>query len=234
MADSSGDEKKINDWSEPELRGLLNQALALEFIKAKKPAAKANLIDALNSATVAALVTVCFGTLLGAFLSSTIQEKSRRNDAALASYKEYLERERGVVEKVFQTVGALKQACDNLIAATGDDFDTHNASSKQRVDVEDIRRSLLRAYNAADDHWHEQEMQLGLAMDIEHQNDAAVISTWQDVSVDLTSLSDCAKRWFITHAPPVGVNQQKSACAQWRQKLDKDLLALTQSIVAAR
>jgi hypothetical protein len=234
MTDSSGREKKTIDWSDPELRELLNQALAVEFIKAKKPEAKANWLEALNSATVAALVTVCFGTILGAFLSSVIQEKSRKNDAALATYKEYLERERGVVEKVFQVVGTLEDAADNMIALTGDDFDIRNVSGKRREEVEGIRLEVIRAYNTADAHWHEQQMQLGLEMAIEHQNDAAVISAWQDVSVDLTDLSDCAKRWPNTHPTPVDASQQKAACGQFRGKLDKDLRALTQGIVTAR
>ncbi|HLK07357.1 MAG TPA: hypothetical protein VKV30_05440, partial [Candidatus Angelobacter sp.] len=158
-------DKKVTDWSDPELRALLNQALAIEFVKAtKQPEAKTHWLQVLNSSTIAALITVILGTLLGSFLSSSIQEKSRKNDTELASYKEYLERERQVVQHVFQAIGSLEAASQNLIASTGEDFDNTTGSGKEKERVEGLKRQLLQEYNTADTQWHAQELQLGLEM----------------------------------------------------------------------
>ncbi|MCU1256811.1 MAG: hypothetical protein JWM83_3110 [Candidatus Angelobacter sp.] len=235
MTDPDAANKKEADWSNPELRSLLNQALAIEFVKAtKQPETKTHWLQVLNSSTIAALITVILGTVLGSFLSSSIQEKSKKNDTELASYKEYLERERQVVEQVFQAIGSLEAASQNLIASTGEDFDSTKGTSKEKASVEGLKRQLLQEYNTADTHWHAQELQLGLAMDLEHQNDPAVMSAWQNVSSDMTSFSDCANRWLVTSPPLTTKTMQKEACKDSRSKLNQDLHALTLSIVAAR
>ena len=235
MTDPDAVNKKETDWSDPELRSLLNQALAIEFVKAtKQPENKTHWLQVLNSSTIAALITVILGTVLGSFLSSSIQEKSKKNDTELASYKEYLERERQVVERVFQAIGSLEAASQNLIASTGEDFDTTKGTSKEKASVEGMKRQLLQEYNTADTQWHAQELQLGLEMDLEHQNDPAVMSAWQNVSLDMTSFSDCANRWLVTAPPLTTKTMQKEACKDSRSKLNQDLHALTQSIVSAR
>jgi uncharacterized membrane-anchored protein YhcB (DUF1043 family) len=227
--------KKAMDWSDPELRSLLNQALAIEFVKAtNKPEQKTRWLDVLNSGTIAALITVILGTVLGTFLSSAIQEKSKRNDTELASYKEYLEQERQVVERVFQTIGTLEAASENLIAATGDDFDTRHLAGKNKDLVEELKRQILRDRNTADTQWHTQELQLGLEMDLEHQNDPAVMSAWQSVSSEMTRFSDCAKRWAETAPAATSTAAQREACNDARSSLNRALHALTESIVAAR
>lgn len=235
MTEPGALDKKSTDWSDPELRALLNQALAIEFVKAtKQPGPKTHWLQVLNSSTIAALITVILGTLLGSFLSSSIQEKSRRNDTELASYKEYLERERQVVQHVFQTIGSLEAASQNLIASTGEDFDNTSAKGKEKDVGEGLKGQYLQKYNSADTEWHAQELQLGLEMDLEHQNDPAVISAWQNVASDMTSFSDCANRWLGTAPPRTTKAMQKEACKDSRSKLNQDLHALTLSIVAAR
>ncbi|HEV2991880.1 MAG TPA: hypothetical protein VG759_25815 [Candidatus Angelobacter sp.] len=235
MSDSGKAGNKATDWPGTDLRGLLDQALAIEFVKAsKQPEKKTHWLDVLNSGTVAALVTVILGTALGSFLSSSIQEKSKKNDTEVASYKEYLERERQVVQRVFQAIGSLEAASGNLIATTGDDFDATNSSSRQKEVVEGLKRQILQDYNTADTQWHTQELQLGLEMDLEHQNDPAVISAWQSVSLEMTNFSDCAKRWVTVTMPPTSMAAQKEACNESRSKLSLDLHSLAQSIVAAR
>lgn len=227
--------EKPTDWSDSELRSLLNQALAIEFIKATKaPESKTHWLNVLNSSTIAALITVVLGTVFGSLLSSSIQEKSKKNDTQLASYKEYLERERQVVEKVFQTIGAVQAASENLIASTGEDFNTTQGTSKEKEAVKKTKQQILQDYNTADTRWHTQELQLGLEMDLEHQNDPAVISAWQNVSAEMTGVSDCAKRWVNTTTTLTTLAMQREACSESRKKLSQDLLGLTQSIVAAR
>ena len=235
MTDPGAHDKNATEWSDPELRGLLNQALAIEFVKtAKKPEKKTHWLDVLNSSTFAALITVILGTVFGSYLSSSIQEKSKRNDTQVASYKEYLEQERQVVERVFQAIGSLQAASENLIASTGEDFNTTTGPAKQKEGNEIIKRQILRDYNTADTQWHTQQLQLGLEMDLEHQNDPAVISAWQSVSSGMTRFSDCAKRWMDTTKALTTVTMQQEACNDTRKKLGQDLQALTQSIVAAR
>jgi hypothetical protein len=228
-------DKKVTDWSDPELRSLLNQALAIEFVKAtKQPETKTHWLQVLNSSTIAALITVILGTLLGSFLSSTIQEKSRKNDTELASYKEYLERERLVVQRVFQSIGSLEAASQNLIASSGEDFDVAGAKGREKDGGAGPKAQYLQKYNTADTAWHAQKLQLSLEMDLEHQNDPGVISAWQNVSSDLTSFSDCANRWLGTAPPRTTKAMQKEACKDSRNKLDQDLHGLTLSIVSAR
>lgn len=234
MTDPGTLDKKATDWTDPELRGLLNQALAIEFIKAtKQPETRTHWLQVLNSSTIAALITVILGTVLGSFLSSSIQEKSKKNDTQLASYKEYLERERQVVQHVFEAIGSLEAASENLIASTGDDFDTSKGTGKKKEETEGMKSQFLQDYNTADKQWHTQEPQLGLELDLEHQNDPAVISAWQNVSPDMTSFSDCAKRW-VDHHTLTTFAIRKEACNEFRSKLKQDLHALTLSIVSAR
>jgi len=235
MTDPDTVETKPTDWSDPDLRSLLNQALAIEFVKAaKKPETRTHWLDVLNSSTIAALITVVLGTVFGSFLSSAIQEKSKKNDTQLASYREYLQQEREVVEKVFQAVGSLQAASENRIASTGENFNTTQGTSKEKEAVAGVKRQILLDYNAADTQWHKQEPQLGLELDLEHQNDPAVIAAWQNVSSEMTRFSDCAKRWADTRTSLTSLEMQKEACSESRNKLSQDLQGLTQSIVAAR
>jgi hypothetical protein len=235
MSEPGALDKKATDWSDPELRDLLNQALAIEFVKAtKQPEIKTHWLQVLNSSTIAALVTVILGTVLGSFLSSSIQEKSKRNDTQLAAYKEYLERERQVVQRVFQSIGSLEAASENLIASTGNDFDTTHSSGKEKERGEALKRQFLQEYNTADTDWHKQEPQLGLELDLEHQNDPAVISAWQSVSLEMTRFSDCTKIWVNKRTTLTTLAMQKEACNETRSQLRKDLQTLTLSIVAAR
>jgi hypothetical protein len=235
MTDPGTFDKKATDWADPELRRLLNQALAIEFIKAaKQPETKTHWLQVLNSSTIAALITVILGTVLGSFLSSSIQEKSKKNDTQLASYKEYLELERQVVQHVFEVIGLLEAASENLIASTGESFDATKGTRKRKEQAERMKGQLLQEYNAADKQWHTQEPQLGLELDLEHQNDPAVISAWQNVSPDMTSFSDCANRWVEKRTTLTTITEQKEACNGFRSKLNQDLHALTLSIVSAR
>jgi hypothetical protein len=238
-------------WSSDELKALLNQALALEFVKLQRRDSdhKAGFVlNFLKSAGGTALITIILGTFFGSWLAARIQENNKVQDEsrasqqaaadrALENYKENLHEEEKTVEDAFSVAGSLIVRSRDLIDLTGPTFNDRapGLSDLNRRLLLEQKGAMLQAYNDAHDTWQQQRVRLGLLLTIEHQNDRDTAVAWAQTSQAVSAYAACCLEVLGEHSSqPVNDSLRPKLCTTANTRLQAALDKLTGSIVAFR
>ncbi len=228
------------DWSSEELKALLNQALALEYIKLKHKEQEApppkSPWPELWKAIAPTVTTVLLGTILGGYLADRIQETNRRNEARSAAQQANLAAEQKTVDEAFTVVGKTVAASQDVIDIVGEGFDEKAAglSPEERKALAAQKNSIWQTYNSAIATWRLERDRMGMLLAIRHENPAAINGAWQNVVNAVDGFSECALKYNKQNHEPVPHSDLQFACdkqrGMWRDSLNK----LTAMVVKAR
>ncbi len=237
---------------EPELRELVAQAVAVEYLeyrrgageKKSEPAQKPAWLQLFESAGFAALVTVVLGGLAGALITFELQEygKSRERQAAeiqlehdrkLTAYKEHLERERKVVDEMFLRLGKFVDSSRDLTTLSRKEFCEECGRKALPKSLIAEKQKVVDRYNEATVDWNSNRLRLGMLLQIEHDNDEVLLKTWKEVSEGAEEYAECADRWLTKHND-LEFHQALKACTPARETLDEAIQAFTKRIVVLR
>ena len=197
----------------------------------------------LESTGGAAFITVVLGGLLGQWVSCSIQQSLKdrefqqawlqaRGNQALAAYEEYLEQERGTIERVYQLVGDTISSAENLISLTGLLLDLEGFSGDEYKRVSEQRVKLREAYNVSDAQWRSQQQVLALLMGYYHQAQPAVEKQWRQVARSVNAYKTCAEKWYAEHFDKPGPTA--AACRRRKDAVLTRLQELTVTLEATR
>jgi hypothetical protein len=235
-----------------ELRDLVAQAVAVEYLQyrqgtsEKKPESdrKPTWLQLFESAGFAALVTVLLGGLAGGLITFELQEyaKKRERQAAdirlehdrnLTAFKEHLDRERKVVDEMFLRLGKFVDASRDLTTLSRKEFceDCGPSRLPKRVILE--KEEVVNRYNTAATDWNSNRLRLGMLLQLEHDNDAALLDEWKKTSEAAEAYAECADRWR-TKYDNLEFHEALRACTSVRGTLDEALQAFTKRIVELR
>lgn len=227
------------DWSSEDLKALLNQALALEFIKFQKeqhPKTEKTWLTILQSNVVATLITVLLGTILGSWLADHIQETNKKNDDERAQKQAAIADERKTVEDAFTTVGKTVAAAQNVIDISGENWDDNNLNlskdSKQVIIGQ--KREIWKTYDNAIAEWRVQRERLGLLLTVKHQNPNDMAKAWANLTQRVNDFSACSVKYNLQSEVAVTrPSNVQDACNQQRADLRESLGKLTALTVNA-
>ena len=225
----------------------LLELLALDLLKHResKSETKPKWLQLFESAGFAALVTVVIGGLAGAYITSTLQEKSKErehlvsvqqleHDRSLAEFNNHLERERKTVDEVFLNLGTFVNASTDLAALSLKEWNTQaGEDEKRRGLLIDERAKVIRDFTKAAQKWHSDRFRLGMELQLEHNNDSELSKDWEVVSGAVQAYAECADRWRSKY-DNLDPHEFRRACEQIRNELDVAVHSMTDSLIALR
>jgi len=184
---------------------------------------KNDFLRLLESSSAAAAITVVIGGLVGACLNGRIQESLQKRQHALVAYEERLQRDRGIAEELFALVGTALAAAENYMVLSTPAFCLSNfdENSADWTAMNEQRRQLVTAYNAADRRWRSNQHLLGLQVSYFQQDPDKVLRSWGRVVTSMNGFMSCAQ--------DVGNKTEGAAdCSTQREGVDIELGAFTQ------
>jgi hypothetical protein len=231
----------LPDWSSEELKALLNQALALEYVKLKlkeqePPPRPKSAWPQMLQAIAPTVATVLLGTILGGYLADRIQETNRRNEARRAAQQANLAAEQKTVDDAFTVTGKTVAASQDVIDITGEGFDERAAglTSDERKLLVSQKNAIWQTYNSAIAVWRVERDRLGMLLAIRHENPVEVNTAWRSVVDGVDSFSECALKYNKQNNQPVPHSELQNACDKQRGVLRDSLKSLTEIVVKAR
>lgn len=235
-----------------ELRDLLAQAVALEYLRSKQNAPekksenekKPVWLQLFESAGFAALVTVLVGGIAGAMITGMFQQYGKARDAQaaasrlehdrkFAAYREHLDRERKVVDEIYLKLGKFVDASRDLTTLSRKEF--CEDCQKQRLSARTIKEKVgvVDRYDSATIEWNSNRLRLGMLLQLEHENDKQLLDQWMKTSDAAEQYAECADRWRTKYTR-LEIHEALMACAPSRGRLDEAVQALTNRIVELR
>jgi len=208
-----------------DLRELLTQALALEYLKARQHDTKDKKplwLQILETTGFATLVTVLIGGLVGTGLTYLFQAKSKerelsltmaqsQRDRELAAFNQHLDRERATVDEMSAKLGAFVEEASDLAELSREEWNRPNQKK--------ARHDIVERFNAAQSHWHSDRVRLGVLLELEHNADPDLRASFKDISKKADAYAQCADRWRTRNTDLTATDAQ-SACASFRDGLD--------------
>jgi hypothetical protein len=234
-----------------ELRDLVAQAVSLDYLQYRQNAAgqehserKPAWLQLFESAGFAALVTVVIGGIAGGLITFELQEYARNrerqaadarleHDRSMSAFKEHLDRERKVVDEMFLRLGKFVDASRDLSTLSRKEFcekcDRGGGSKRNMSEVQ----AVVNRYNLATVDWNANRLRLGMLLQLEHNNDAALLKNWKETCDAAEAYAECADRWR-TKYNNLEFHEALKACVEVRDSLDGKVQAFTHRIVELR
>lgn len=235
-----------------ELRDLLAQAIAVEFLRySKNPPEKKPEIDTkpiwlqlFESAGFAALVTVLLGGIAGGVITWILQRHAKerdsqaaaiqlKHDREFAAYKEHLDRERNVVEELYQRLGKFVDASRDLTTLSRKEFCEECQRLRLSDRISKQKQAVVDRYDTAMIEWNSNRLRLEMLLQLEHDNDKELLAEWKRASEAAEQYSECADRWR-TKYNQLEIHESMKACTASHERLDMAVQALTKRIVELR
>jgi len=208
-----------------DLRELLSQALALEYLKARQHDTKDKKplwLQVLETTGFATLVTVLIGGLVVTCLTYLFQAKSKerelgltmvqsQRDRELAAFNQHLDRERKTVDEMSAKLGAFVEEASDLAELSRKEWN--------KPDRKKDRHEIVNRFNIAASHWHSDRVRLSLLLELEHDSDPELRASFKDISEKADAYARCADRWRALYKTLTATASQ-NACVDFRDKLD--------------
>lgn len=167
-------------------RQLLRMAVVLHAILAE-PAKKQNdgkprWLQVLESATIAALVTVVLGGVAGNIVVGRFQEREKERARIAADAKERAERRTVAIHNAYDLLADARYHAYGLVRLTEPDFQLANVEEADRADLQKQRAIFVESANAFSRRWQKERYTTGFVLSYYHENRPEVRKAW-DASV---------------------------------------------------
>jgi hypothetical protein len=96
-----------------------------------------------------------------------------------------------------------------------------------------INQGVVDRYDAATIEWNSNRLRLGMLLQMEHNNDEALLEKWKQTSDAAEEYAECADRWR-TKYNHLEIHEALKACASDRETLDATIQVFTKRIVELR
>jgi hypothetical protein len=216
------------DWSSEELKILLSQALALEFIKLQRKEEKSKKIGwsvILQSTVVATLMTVVLGGV-GTYLADRIQANNARMTA-----------EQKAVDAAITSIAKIAAASQDMIDLADETWNenANGLSSEIQRTIRLRKRGVLVAYSSALGEWRIDRERLGYTLMANYKHPEDVQIKWSGLTKTADDFADCAVTFAAQYEAaserPLSV---RNACARQRDAFRTAILELTKLVVASK
>jgi hypothetical protein len=221
-------------WSEEEARLLHHEAFMAELLRQRMPPGKEERAKPpwqrfLESSGGTALITVLIGGIIGTIISGSIQEAAKDRELSMIAYKEYLEKQQEVLQRVYERIGGSLSASDDLIKLSTKDYAVTSYEGKQKEEVSNLRDSIKKKFDDSDIAWRNERDSLGFLMSYYHPKQVKVIEAWRGVKDSVTNYMRCADNWIDNHFL-LEKKEADKACENERTAFSNSLQQLSTSL----
>jgi hypothetical protein len=222
-----------------ELRDLVTQAIALEYLKQKGADTKdkkPRWLQVMETTGFATLVTVLIGGLIGTGVTYMFQTWAKdrelslaaaqsRRERDLSAFNQHLDRERKTVDEMSQKLGAFVDGASDLAELSRREWNKANRAKD--------RHEIVRRFNNAASQWHADRVRLSLLLELEHDTDPDLRKDFGVISERADTYARCADRWR-TLFTTLSASEAQRACEEFRDKLDAAITAFADRMVVLR
>lgn len=239
------------------------------FLRIETLFAKANAIRATNgtgsrkpgwqrfleSTGGTALITVVVGGIFGTIISASFQSASKdrefqqtwlktRGDQAMVGYKDFLDNQQETVKRIFERVGSLTSASEDLISLSKPELTLNNRlSSPELQGISEERKKIKEKYSGVNREWLNECDMLGMLVSYYFPNmpnsvakqssplpaespEVNVALAWDKVKDSVNQYTDCSEKWANNPYPrePIG------ACLEQKTTVVNSLIGLNKSL----
>jgi len=237
----------VRPKSEAELRDLVTQAIALEYLKYQRPSShesKPKWLQLFESSGFVAIVTVVLGGLVGSLVTSRFQEKSKQreqqvariqleHDRSLAAFNEHLDRERKIVDEMLAKVGGLADTARGLSQLSRAEWSGKDQPAAEQARLAQERHKIVERYNQATAAWDADRLRLGILLGLEHDNNPELLEAWRNAGIKVEAYSVCCDRWRMKHND-LAAHEAEQGCSEVLKELDSALTMFTDRLIALR
>jgi len=208
---------------------------AVERIRAGKNPAHSKLLEILNSSAVKTLVTVVIGGLFGNIIVSAYQDRQKQNAVAQEQYQLFLQKQRDVVDRAVELVGAGQHDVESLLALTQPRYNVRNAQGKISTELQSWREGIRSAHDSYLRDWHTGSLKNAVLLDYYFLGGKGVAQKWREVASSLDDLEACAEEQVdaSNQHGPSNVPANK-LCTGQDSKLTQSLDQFSESLDNAR
>jgi len=183
-------------------------------------------LERVAESKVTATVLALLGTAgLGNWVARGVQERSRQQELALVSYKEFLAKEIEVVTAAYELTGAYLSASEDLLSLTAPAFDPARFPETAREKLEAQKQKIRDGYNTVDTEWRKKRESLGLLMAYYHPGESRISGAWRRVQEAVDGFNACAVAWMAKHPQATAEELAGSPCggekAHVRERIDE-------------
>jgi hypothetical protein len=230
-----------------DLRDLVSEALALEYLKSQqKPATepKPRWLQLFESSGFVALITVLLGGIVGGYITFTLQDKAKerdqlaaarqlQHDRELAAFNDHLDRERKIVDEFLTVLGRLVDTSAGLVHLSREEWAEDHKPAAEAQRLAKGKHDIVQRYNEATAVWDANRLRLGMLLQLEHDNDSALSQAYRDTCDKAEGYAVCADRWRQKHTN-LTASEAEQGCAAFHQDLDSSVRAFTDRLLALR
>ena len=179
----------------------------------------------LESGATTALITVVLGGWIGHYITSSVQEKIKDRELALAQQKELAAARFGTVKQALEEIGDVISRSEDLIdLAHEEKWNILHFPEMDRPKVEEQKARIREAFNLSDTRWRKTKETRGLLLYYYSNNDTQVRRTWARLESAVDNFTKCAQE---RHALSVSSKPIPDECENERGRVSLMLQALT-------
>ncbi|HTP33813.1 MAG TPA: hypothetical protein VMJ75_16655 [Candidatus Acidoferrales bacterium] len=188
----------------------------------------------LNSSTVTALATVLVTGIFSNLVIGWTQQRNKEREVALLGYKEYLSAQLKSVEQVYDLVGRLRAAAEDLITITSPNFEPARFEGKDRAELRREAIDVQKNFNAVEQEWRRRRESLGFLMVYYHQAQPGTVDAWVKMEKVLNAYSACAEKWHNEHVGEHDSDVTSTPCRTEQAATSSSLAELTKQLAKAQ
>src|ERR1700682_28446 len=163
------------------------------------------------------------GGLLTTWVSGMIQDRNKRNELAIMSYKDFVADRSAATKRVFEAVGAYLSATEDLIRVRSPLFEHGGQGATKTAGL------IVLHYNDVDREWRNSRYSLRFLLDQYHSS-RDVGSAWRQLDQAMSAFSKCAHEVYETKG---GISSE-SPCDEQRRLVESAYEGLSTALDKSR
>ncbi len=181
-----------------------------------------------ESSLLTTMVTVLGTAVLGNFVASGVQDRSKRNEMALTAYRDNQTAQVSLVKEVYDLVGQYTAAGNDLIYITGEQFADDNYAAADAQLNHKWFRELRATHDKVDATWRQKKFSLGYLLSFHYHGRKEVGESWRTVVSAVDKFEACVD--IQARLPPGSRTSPELPCQHEETAVDEQVGNLTRTL----
>ena len=206
-----------------------------EVLKVRQPAGGSSTLKTLlNSSVLTALIGVIGTGIVGALVSSRIQQRAKENELDRKAHEVSLEAQRAAVTKALDKISSLVNASDDLLVSISVAYSEAGRRKDEVAALRKWRTELAQSRDTADRDWRREKKTIGFTLSYLFEGVASVREGWQGVVQAVDNFESCTRQFYSDNAIKLTDVEVDSVCPPVRAAVDTAVDKFTAFVGAER
>jgi len=154
-------------------------------------------LEILISNTVAALVTVILGGIVGQLILMRFQNKAKDREQSVIDYKQKVERQQDAMQHAYESAAKSIVTSNSLMQLTQPAFDLRAVPKEDIENLRKQKREVVEKYNSTSGEWQIEQEKIRLLFHYYYGQEA--LPAWQGAKESVDRLRKCAFMLYDAH-----------------------------------